>query len=211
MEHDFATGVVESHLLRALGRMAVATGVEGIEIACVRSRATEPVRRFLERRGATKHEYEYGIALAAALGPINADCGCGTCSGANHDSLSPAGVLQAMRSASSAPVATPLPFRLPTTDAERWVSGVWREVLGVERVGAHDDFFALGGDSLAASRAMARLRAAFGVDLPVTALFEEPTLAAQAARLVSARIEASDPSLVDALLEEERMAEVAND
>jgi acyl carrier protein len=87
------------------------------------------------------------------------------------------------------------------------VAGVWREVLGADRVGADDDFFALGGDSLAAARVIARIRAAFGVEMPITALFEEPTLAAQAAWLVSARIESSDPSLVQSLLDEERVRE----
>jgi len=56
------------------------------------------------------------------------------------------------------------------------IAAIWREVLGVERIGPRDRFFDLGGDSLIALRVMARLREAFGVDLPVRALFEHPTV-----------------------------------
>ncbi|HKH43412.1 MAG TPA: condensation domain-containing protein, partial [Thermoanaerobaculia bacterium] len=56
------------------------------------------------------------------------------------------------------------------------IAAIWREVLGVERIGPRDRFFDLGGDSLIALRVMARLREAFAVDLPVRALFERPTV-----------------------------------
>jgi acyl carrier protein len=50
-------------------------------------------------------------------------------------------------------------------------------VLGVERVGAEDDFFALGGHSLLAVKVMARVRTAFGIDVPLRAIFTSPVLA----------------------------------
>ena len=73
----------------------------------------------------------------------------------------------------------------PSDEAESVVASVWEAVLGVPHVGVHDDFFALGGHSLAAAQIAARLGDAFGVDVPVVAVFESPTVA-QLARAVRA-------------------------
>jgi acyl carrier protein len=68
----------------------------------------------------------------------------------------------------------------PRTRAEELIAGVWREVLGVERVGVHDNFFDLGGHSLAMSRVSRRLRELFDTEVPLVELFRNPTVGALA-------------------------------
>jgi len=68
----------------------------------------------------------------------------------------------------------------PRSEAERTVAAIWQEVLGLDRVSVHDNFFDSGGHSLLAVRAYHRYRAAFGKDFPLIALFENPTIEALA-------------------------------
>jgi len=74
-------------------------------------------------------------------------------------------------------------FAAARNQTEAVVSSVWEAVLALPHVGVHDDFFALGGHSLAAAQIAARLQDAFGVDVPVAAVFESPTVA-ELARVV---------------------------
>ncbi|MFN0245622.1 MAG: condensation domain-containing protein, partial [Kofleriaceae bacterium] len=69
--------------------------------------------------------------------------------------------------------------RAPAGDLELAVASEWELILG-RRVGAEDDFFAAGGESLTAAQLGARLGERFGLDVPLTTLFERPTVAAQA-------------------------------
>ena len=80
------------------------------------------------------------------------------------------------RKALPAPVFAATPFRAPQTQTEKIVAGVFAEVLGVDRVGLDDDFFALGGDSLIATRVSARLQLALGREVPVRYLFDASTV-----------------------------------
>uniref|UniRef100_UPI0027D7F346 non-ribosomal peptide synthetase n=2 Tax=Nocardia rhamnosiphila TaxID=426716 RepID=UPI0027D7F346 len=90
------------------------------------------------------------------------------------------------RKALPAPVFEAREFRAPSTPIEEIVAGVFAEVLGVERIGADDDFFALGGNSLIATQVAARLGAALDTTVPVRMLFEASTVAALAAAAESA-------------------------
>ncbi|HEY6923118.1 MAG TPA: amino acid adenylation domain-containing protein, partial [Steroidobacteraceae bacterium] len=65
----------------------------------------------------------------------------------------------------------------PEGAVEEFLAGVWEELLRIRRVGRHDSFFKLGGHSITATQVMARIRASFAVDLPVSVLFSFHTLA----------------------------------
>jgi thioesterase domain-containing protein/acyl carrier protein len=65
----------------------------------------------------------------------------------------------------------------PNNQIELLMTEIWSEVLNVGKVGAADDFFELGGHSLSATRLIARVQSAFGIDLPLRCLFIEPTVA----------------------------------
>ncbi|BDH12172.1 non-ribosomal peptide synthase/polyketide synthase [Streptomyces hygroscopicus] len=84
----------------------------------------------------------------------------------------------------------------PRTEAERRTAEVWAEVLGVERVGVQDDFFALGGDSILSIRLTSRLAEAFGTDLTPRAVFTHPTPAALAALLTQPETSPAGPGAI---------------
>jgi amino acid adenylation domain-containing protein len=78
------------------------------------------------------------------------------------------------------------PFIAPRTATEEQIAQIWRVVLGVASVAVADDFFDLGGHSLLAAQVVARLRDAFGVELPMSAMLANPTV-----EVLGALVEAS--------------------
>ncbi|MFE9899096.1 amino acid adenylation domain-containing protein [Streptomyces achromogenes] len=87
-------------------------------------------------------------------------------------------------------------YRAPGDPVEEALADIWSELLGVERIGVLDDFFALGGNSLLATRVLAGIRTAFSVMLPLRLLFEATTVAALA-RAVTRAVEDDIAALTD--------------
>ena len=91
----------------------------------------------------------------------------------------------------------------PRNEVEEMVAEIWKQVLGVERVGAFDSFFALGGHSLIAAQVAARIRQTFEVELPLRTVFEAPTLgelALAVEELMIARLDSLDEGELEELL-----------
>ncbi len=94
---------------------------------------------------------------------------------------------QGLTEPDSAALATANEFSPPQTPTENILASVWAEVLGVERVGRHDDFFELGGHSLLATQVVSRLRMLFETGVRTRTLFEAATLLALAKRIDALR------------------------
>jgi amino acid adenylation domain-containing protein len=90
----------------------------------------------------------------------------------------------------------------PEGDVQERLAAIWREILRVERVGARDNFFELGGHSLLATQVLSRVREAFGVELPLRALFDTPTVAGIAEAVIQKGLERADDDLLARLLSE---------
>jgi acyl carrier protein len=94
-----------------------------------------------------------------------------------------AGTLAGLEAAGEAREAHPRPllanaYVAPRSDAERRIAAVWQDLLGIDPVGVHDNFFDLGGNSLMAIRVIARLKSELGVNVSEISIFEGPTVAA---------------------------------
>jgi acyl transferase domain-containing protein/thioesterase domain-containing protein/aryl carrier-like protein len=85
-------------------------------------------------------------------------------------------------------------FVAPRTPLEQELSELWSQLLGVTSIGVHDDFFELGGQSLIAVRLFSRIRKRYRVDLPLSTLFEAPTIA-QCATIIASEtdVDAQSP------------------
>ncbi|MBV8200527.1 MAG: amino acid adenylation domain-containing protein, partial [Acidobacteria bacterium] len=82
-------------------------------------------------------------------------------------------------------------YQAPQGEIEKELLAIWEDLLAVRAVGVRHDFFAVGGNSLSAIQLMSRVRNRFGVELPLLALFEEPTVAGLAALIAERRRQAA--------------------
>jgi surfactin family lipopeptide synthetase C len=83
----------------------------------------------------------------------------------------------ALRASNSAGISLQRSLVAPRNPVEEVVTGIFAEILQVERVGIHEDFFDLGGHSLLTTQIMSRVMETFMIDLPLRTLFDSPTVA----------------------------------
>jgi acyl carrier protein len=90
----------------------------------------------------------------------------------------------------------------PRTLTEEMLVNIWSDLLGVDPIGVNDDFFELGGHSLLATQLMSRLRVDFQVELPLGALFENPTIAMLSVPIAQSQLANTNADDVSRMLDE---------
>lgn len=220
---------VEQEMLRHLAVQAVATDCTHIEIPFVRTARNEPARRFLEQLGTPEivsgDGCRYRIPTRQALelemrrseSPTDVPERQGTGPGAGQSVSERWELMQALlaepgqvvqildeqRKNLAGQVDRPAHngnLEIPRDPTEEHVAAIWREVLSLESVGVFENFFAVGGDSLAAVRMVTRLQSSLGIDFPIRLLFEDPTIAGVAGAVARLHIASADPGEIERLL-----------
>lgn len=105
--------------------------------------------------------------------------------------LSPAGKINrhALPRPDFSKVRASAPYVAPRTESEEKLAKIVREVLNIEQVGVFDNFFELGGHSMMATQVVSRIQEEFGVELPLRAFFENPTIENIAQAIAQAQLE----------------------
>ncbi len=107
----------------------------------------------------------------------------------------------ALPAPTGAALATSAAYVAPRTPVEEELAALWREVLGVERVGVEDSFFELGGHSLLAAQLFSRLRERVQVELSLREFYRRPTIAAVAETIIELRVQQEDAARMQDLLD----------
>ena len=200
---------VEHRMLAHLGALAGAGGKTSVDIHLIPSTRNQPARDFLERVAAEFRQGQNGgfvysipaeLARSVEFKPDDAaepdtaaptpSDNTGARSPARYDrwrwlaleANDPEKILRLTKA--STPVrARPSHHARPATQLEQQLCEIWQDLLHVDRVGIHDDFFEVGGRSLLAVRLFARIEGLTGKRLPVVTIFQAPTIAQLAERL----------------------------
>jgi len=93
-------------------------------------------------------------------------------------------------------------YRAPRTPMEEMLAEIWREVLKLERIGIHDNFFDLGGHSLLATQVISRVRTEYQTDVALRTLFEMPTIAELANAILAQQAATLDGGVLTGILDE---------
>jgi hypothetical protein len=78
-------------------------------------------------------------------------------------------------------------FAVPETPTEERLAAIWKDLLGIDRVGRNDTFMNVGGESILATQVVNRVHATFGVDIPVDVLFFDEATLAELANTIDAQ------------------------
>jgi amino acid adenylation domain-containing protein/FkbH-like protein len=212
---------VEHRMLERLGAIAQDRGIPYVDVLFRPTPKNQPARDFLRSipgeeaqspDGPTVYRFAAKVAAnaeaavqapapgvsasdepAAAANPVR---------GPHHNDLLPrvAGnlntadaVLQAVTAAKGSRHRRNEGYVAPRTTSEEVLADIWARLLRVQAPGVHDNFFALGGHSLMAAQAVARIRLTLGVELPLRSVFECPTIAELARQIEVRRREGQPP------------------
>ena len=204
---------VEHRMLADLGHLALERGLARVVVPFAATARNRPAQQFLEAvlredgvtaSGARRFVLDAAEAAAVRFDPeavrpgerveaIGAGDGAPAAPGPPHplfariphdlaDAGKVAAAVDAWRARHAAAAARGPLSREPRTAVERVLSAIWREALGIP-VGADDSFFEAGGDSVHAVRLALLIRERLGVELPLAAIFESPSVSALAQRL----------------------------
>jgi amino acid adenylation domain-containing protein len=92
-------------------------------------------------------------------------------------------------------------YAAPRTATEEILAAIWSELLEVEQVGIHDNFFSLGGHSLLVTQVISRIRAAFSVDVPIQRFFYSPNIADLAIVITEQKAQKKDAAYINQILD----------
>jgi len=96
----------------------------------------------------------------------------------------------------------PTPYVAPRNELERAISGIWQDILGINAPGINDSFVALGGHSLLVLQLVARIHELFEIEIAIADLYQSPTIAGLAERIVSQLTESMDMEILEEIIDD---------